>query len=181
MNAVWKYVKCIEVTEIFLISFIFACIIHCGSKSCQIKSMRFNGQFPLQQCIMGVRDHFQTIRRAIFCDQAMCFVPCEQSQFSSPTRKIDSWYSCFSYSCNNIAVFVFCFVQEFGRSNRFKPVFDVRGSFYTVNRLLKCEPTILLQLGNSMEANSLFSTCARNIGSARRVCASISCSIINSL
>ena len=51
-------------------------------------------------------------------------LPCEQSQFSSPTRKIDS------------AVFVFFFVQEFGRSNRFKPVFDVRGSFYTVNPLL---------------------------------------------
>ena len=48
-------------------------------------------------------------------------IPCEQSQFSSPTRKIDS------------AVFVFCFVQEFGRNKRFKPVFDVRGSFYTVN------------------------------------------------
>ena len=31
MNVVWKYVKCIEVTVIFLISFIFTCIVHCGS------------------------------------------------------------------------------------------------------------------------------------------------------
>ena len=38
-------------------------------------------------------------------------LPCEQSQSSSPKRKIDS------------AIFVFCFVQEFGRSNRFKTMF----------------------------------------------------------
>ena len=31
MNAVWKYVKCIEVTVVVLISFIFACIVYCGS------------------------------------------------------------------------------------------------------------------------------------------------------
>ena len=31
LNSVWKYVKCIEVAVIFLIIFIFACIIYCGS------------------------------------------------------------------------------------------------------------------------------------------------------
>ena len=36
MNTVWKYVKCIEVTVMFLISFIFACIV-CGTNVMQNK------------------------------------------------------------------------------------------------------------------------------------------------
>ena len=47
MNTVWKYVKCIEVTVIFFISFIFACIVYCGSNIVP------NKVDAIQQCIVS--------------------------------------------------------------------------------------------------------------------------------